>query len=142
MMTNSWLAARKPKICKPAKTCPVQLGRLGLVDVETCSSVLHKRWAWACTKVMHRFMQLGAFLPLDAQKRQQPHLTLKISKLMSEPSSSQFPSGIPDPPIFQKLGPKDRSLLRRNIETKHADNMTTEQTYVHRGGGIEVELVV
>jgi nucleoside-diphosphate kinase len=47
--------------------------------------------------------------------------------------TSQFPSGIPDPPIFKHLGPKDRARLRQNIE-KHAEqerqnaNMTTEQT--------------
>lgn len=50
-------------------------------------------------------------------------------------SSSQFPSGIPDPPIFAKLGPKDRSRLRQNIEAHAAKErelatMSNEQTYV------------
>ncbi|KAF9691298.1 hypothetical protein EKO04_010812 [Ascochyta lentis] len=49
---------------------------------------------------------------------------------MPESNSSPFPSGIPDPPIFSKLGPKDRSNLRKNIETRHAANMTTEQTFI------------
>ncbi|KAH8731860.1 nucleoside diphosphate kinase [Phaeosphaeriaceae sp. PMI808] len=40
------------------------------------------------------------------------------------------PSGIPDPPIFKKLGLKDRAHLRNNIETLHFNNMTTEQTFI------------
>lgn len=47
--------------------------------------------------------------------------------------TSQFPSGIPDPPIFKHLGPKDRGRIRQNIERHAAEerdaaNMTTEQT--------------
>jgi nucleoside-diphosphate kinase len=47
---------------------------------------------------------------------------------------SEFPSGIPDPQFFTKLGPKDRSRIRQNIEanfekTHKADNMANEQTY-------------
>ncbi|KAF2467979.1 NDK-domain-containing protein [Lindgomyces ingoldianus] len=50
-------------------------------------------------------------------------------------SSSHYPSGIPDPPIFAKLGPKDRAYLRRNIEAHAAKErefveMTTEQTFI------------
>jgi len=49
----------------------------------------------------------------------------------------QFPSGIPDPPIFQKLGFKDRGYLRRNIELQaqkereEANMSSSEQTYVY-----------
>jgi nucleoside-diphosphate kinase len=49
---------------------------------------------------------------------------------------SSFPSGIPDPPIFKKLGPKDRSHIRQNIERQFQAKMTTEQTYVHMRGGV------
>ncbi|KAF2788240.1 NDK-domain-containing protein [Melanomma pulvis-pyrius CBS 109.77] len=50
-------------------------------------------------------------------------------------SSPQFPSGIPDPPIFAKLGFKDRGYLRHNIELHAAQEreavaMTTEQTFI------------
>jgi hypothetical protein len=56
---------------------------------------------------------------------------------MSASSSTNFPSGIPNPPIFARLGPKDRGRIRQNIEATAAnearfDNMTTEQTYVFR----------
>ncbi|KAJ8106129.1 hypothetical protein OPT61_g9743 [Boeremia exigua] len=49
---------------------------------------------------------------------------------MAQSISSSFPSGVPDPPIFSKLGPKDRSHLRNNIESLHTANMTTEQTFI------------
>lgn len=50
-------------------------------------------------------------------------------------SPPQFPSGIPNPPIFAKLGFKDRGYLRNNIELHAAQEreaiaMTTEQTCV------------
>ncbi|OCK76810.1 NDK-domain-containing protein [Lepidopterella palustris CBS 459.81] len=53
---------------------------------------------------------------------------------MNQDNSSQFSSGIPDPPIFKHLGPKDRAYIRQNIEAnykkEHEANMTTEQTFI------------
>lgn len=72
----------------------------------------------------HRLDQLD---PANAAPPPATH-TKRILVLMAD--SSSFPSGIPDPPIFSKLGHKDRSYLRKNIEAIHAANMTTEQTYV------------
>ncbi|KAJ4293471.1 nucleoside diphosphate kinase Ndk1 [Kalmusia sp. IMI 367209] len=44
-----------------------------------------------------------------------------------------FDSGIPDPPFFNKLGPKDRGRIRQNIE-RHARQeqaaMSNEQTFI------------
>lgn len=42
-------------------------------------------------------------------------------------SSPRYPSGLPDPPIFQHLGPKDRARARVRIEQEAAAAAKTEE---------------
>ncbi|KAF2677650.1 nucleoside diphosphate kinase [Lentithecium fluviatile CBS 122367] len=59
-----------------------------------------------------------------------------MSSSSASPSPSpSFPSGIPDPPFFSKLGPKDRGRIRQNIEAYAAkqrqfDMSSAEQTFI------------
>ena len=142
VIINSWLAANKATIRKPAKTY-VTINVLSMLKRVALPYISAGRAQLSCSCI--KLCKLAPPYPSNAQTSvpaPQPHPDLKIIlALMSDPSSSssQFPSGISDPPIFKRLGPKDRSHLRQNIETLHFDNMSTEQTYVQLlQGGVNV----
>jgi hypothetical protein len=128
------LVASQPNVSKKHVDVSSVLKRVA--RVMTKPSMVHNSAALAqklCTRagcVTYRILLYPSNAQTAASAATPPRQANKFPSSMSDSPPPQFPSGIPDPPIFKRLGPKDRSHLRHNIETQHFDTMSTEQTYV------------